>query len=119
MSNVAHTILVLLSVLMICAGQLLFKLVGLRIQSVGNVLDVRVWGVGFIAISIYGAATLIWIYVLRTMPLTKAYPYMALSFVLVPLFGVLLFSEQVRPMYLLGSGLIVLGVIVTTIWGGG
>lgn len=107
-------ILILLSVGMICCGQLLFKVVGLRIQSGFSVLDPRTLAFTALSFLIYASATILWIYVLRTVPLTKAYPYMALSFVLVPLFSVLLFSESVRPQYLVGTGLIVAGVVLTT-----
>ena len=107
--------LVLVSVGMICTGQLLFKLVGLRLQAGIPILDYRVLSVAGISIVIYGLATLLWIYVLKTTPLTKAYPYMALSFVLIPIASVVLYSEQVRPMYVLGTALIVAGVLLTSI----
>ena len=108
----ANLTLILLSVMMICVGQLLFKLVGLRLQAGISALDIRVAGFGILAMAIYAAATLIWIYVLRTTPLTKAYPYMAISFVIVPVASIWLYSEQVRPQYVAGAALIVLGVIL-------
>lgn len=107
-------ILILLSVGMICCGQLLFKVVGLRLQSGLSVLDPKTLGFTALSFLIYASATILWIYVLRTVPLTKAYPFMALSFVLVPLFSVILFSESVRSQYLIGTALIVVGVIITT-----
>ena len=83
--------LILLTVGMICAGQILFKLVGLRLQAGIPILDYRVLSIGSVSLVIYGFATLLWIYVLKTTPLTKAYPYMALCFVLVPVASVVLF----------------------------
>lgn len=109
-----QTLLVLISVLMICAGQLIFKLVGVRIQSGLSFLDAKVWTIAFVAMVIYGSATVLWIAVLRTVPLVKAYPYMALSFVLVPLGSIFLYSERVQWTYGVGTIFIVLGVILTT-----
>lgn len=110
-----QTVLILVSVLMVCAGQLLFKLVGLRIQSGLTLLDAKVWTIAFGAMVIYGCATVLWIAILRTVPLVKAYPYMALSFVLVPLGSIFLYSEKVHWTYLLGALFIVMGVVLTTL----
>lgn len=106
-------VLTLLSVAMICLGQVLFKLVGLRLQEGASPTSLRAGGVLVAAFALYGLATLLWVYVLRTAPLTRAYPLMALSFVLVPLAGVYLFSEPVRPQYLAGVALILAGVVLT------
>ena len=109
----ANLLLTLFSVALICVGQVLFKVVGIRLQQGGHWMDLRIGLIAGIALGIYAFATLLWIHVLRTTPLSKAYPYMALSFVVVPIASVLIFSEQVRPQYLIGSTLIVLGVVVT------
>lgn len=109
--------LVICCVLMIAAGQLLFKLLGMQIEAGASVLEAKVMGVAFAAFATYGLATLLWVYVLRTLPLTKAYPFMALSFVLVPIGGVMFFSESVRLPYVLGLILIVAGVVLTG-WSG-
>jgi drug/metabolite transporter (DMT)-like permease len=108
--NATAYALTLASVAMICAGQVLFKLVGLRLTQ-GTVWQAG--GLLLTALAIYGVATLLWVYVLRTVPLTKAYPFMALSFILVPLAGVYLFSEPVRPQYLVGVALILAGIVIT------
>lgn len=108
-------ILILASVLMICGGQLLFKLVGLRLHSGLQFTDPKVWVMVALSMIIYGSATVLWIAVLRTVPLVKAYPYMAMSFVLVPLGGIFFYAEKVQWTYVLGALLIVLGVMLTTL----
>lgn len=112
--TILQTSVILFSVLMVCGGQLLFKLVGLRLQAGFALLDPKVWTIALLSIVIYGSATILWIAVLRTVPLVKAYPYMALSFVLVPIGGVLLYSERVHWPYAVGALLIVFGVVLTT-----
>jgi drug/metabolite transporter (DMT)-like permease len=99
-------------VFIIAAGQLLFKKAGMEIQVVGSWLSWRVLAVVGAALFIYGVATLLWISLLRYVPLNKAYVFMALSFVLVPIASFFIFREQVSVGYWIGVGLIVSGVIV-------
>lgn len=113
--SLLQTSLILLSVLMIAIGQLLFKLVGLRLQAGLSLLDAKVWTIAIMSMAIYGGATVLWIAILRTVPLVKAYPYMALSFVLVPLGSIFFYSEKVQWTYAFGATLIMLGVILTTV----
>lgn len=113
--SLIQTTLVLLSVLMVCTGQLLFKLVGLRLSAGLALLDPKVWTIAILSMVIYGSATVLWIAVLRTVPLVKAYPYMALSFVLVPLGSIFFYSEKVQWTYAVGTVLIVFGVVLTTL----
>lgn len=57
-------------------------------------------------------ASLCWMGALSKLPLSKAYPFMALSFPTVAVLAVLIFREQLNLPKLLGIGLIVLGAIV-------
>lgn len=115
--SILNFVLVLISVGMVCTGQLMFKLVGSRLGQGMQILDPRVVGIALGSFALYGLATLLWIYVLRSTPITKAYPYMALSFVLVPIGGVFFFSESIKPLYILGMALIVAGIILTAVAG--
>lgn len=58
------------------------------------------------------AASLFWMLALTRLPLSTAYPFTALTFVLVIAFGAVAFSEPVSTMQLLGAGFIVLGVVI-------
>lgn len=108
-----NLILTLASVSLICIGQILFKWIGIRLHQGVPIQDVRLLGIAGIALLLYGSATLLWIWILRTTPLTRAYPFMALSFVFVPLASVLIFSERINTMYLVGLAFIVSGVVMT------
>ena len=70
------------------------------------------WAV-WAALLIYGFATLYWIYLLQQVSLTRAYPFAALSFVLVPLFAWLIFGDAVTLRYAGGVALIVVGVYLS------
>jgi undecaprenyl phosphate-alpha-L-ara4N flippase subunit ArnE len=52
--------------------------------------------------------------VLKSVPLTVAYPFMALTFCVVPLLAWLLLGETLSLRYGVGTGLIVIGLLVVT-----
>ncbi|MDG4650204.1 EamA family transporter [Roseibacterium sp. SDUM158017] len=108
---------ILLTPVMISAGQVLFKLTGGRIDGrgatgVAGILRTLADPYLLLAFAIYGSATILWVYVLRHMPLSQAYPFMALSFVLVPLASLVVFGETLGLRYWIGAGLIVAGMVV-------
>lgn len=58
------------------------------------------------------AASLCWMLAMTKLPLSHAYPFTAVTFVLVVLGGAWLFSEPVSAMKMIGLGLIVAGVVL-------
>ncbi len=107
---------IILCVVMIATGQFLFKVVGLRstegLSIQGLLNDHIAQGVLLLALTIYMLATLLWIHVLRVVPLSDAYPFMALAFVIVPLGSWIFFGEQIRWTDGAGTTLIVLGIVL-------
>ena len=95
-------------------GQLLFKqaasVIGRDVSRLGWLAYFNAYVVA--ALGIYMALTFLWIWVLRQVPLSKAYPFVALSFVFTPLLAFALFDEDVSAGYLAGLLLIVVGVAV-------
>lgn len=61
---------------------------------------------------VYGITTLVWVAVLREVGLSQSYPFVALTLVLVPLAGVLLFNEPLSGKVLMGGVFILLGVAI-------
>lgn len=101
-------------VLGISAGQLLFKLAATRPLPDGA----PVWRLLFspallLGLTIYGLATLAWLWQLRTTPLSRAFPFMALGFIITPLAATWLFGETTGPRYWLGASLIAAGVVLS------
>lgn len=109
-------LLTLLCVLLLAIGQVLFK-------SAAGQWRVDGWSWGTLrsflspaliaGLVLYAMTTVLWVYILRTVPLTLAYSVYALAFVFVPLLAYLFFEETLTLNTLLGSALIVAGVIVT------
>jgi multidrug transporter EmrE-like cation transporter len=57
-------------------------------------------------------ASLCWMIALRHLPLSHAYPFTALNFVLISLLAVSIFGESMPPMKMAGLGLIVVGILL-------
>ncbi|HYZ62563.1 MAG TPA: hypothetical protein VE650_08915 [Acetobacteraceae bacterium] len=108
--------LLALVILLLAAGQILFKTAGLAIQ--GKPIGDALFGLAllpsfYVALAVYGFATVAWIYVLSRMQLAIAYPWMAGSMVIVPLMALILFGERVGPLFWPGMGLVIVGLILT------
>lgn len=102
-------LLALLSVAAIVCGQLLFKATaeaGLRHGVLGARPIVLMGG----AVCLYAAASVLWLIVLRHLPLTRVFPYGGITFIAVPIASRLLFDEQLGPWQALGFLLICTGV---------
>lgn len=107
-------LIILACVVIMTIGQILFKLVAVNYNKTGNILDWGVLGVLVIAGSLYVTSTGLWILALRSVEISKAYPYFALGFVFVPLLGAWMFGEVLSLRYAFGVLLIIAGVVMTS-----
>jgi drug/metabolite transporter (DMT)-like permease len=99
--------------LAMAVGQILFKRSAQQIDPGGQLwLELARLPAMWAAVALYAGATLLWVRILTTVPLSRAYPFAALAFVLVPAAGHLLFNEPLNARYALGTALIIVGVIV-------
>jgi len=108
-----HYWVLVFCVLVMAIGQVLFKQVAVYYNAAQTWLDARVLTTLSIAGTLYVLSTVLWIWVLRHLEVSKAYPVFALGFVLVPLAGAWIFGEQLSARYALGALLIVVGVVLT------
>jgi drug/metabolite transporter (DMT)-like permease len=102
--------------LTLAAGQMLFKLTAQRSPTIERFADLRhlfADPVLWLALVVYGLATLLWVYLLQRVALTYAYPFAALAFVLVPFGAAAFFDERLSSGVLAGAALIVAGICVT------
>ena len=104
--------------LSMATGQVLFKLGATKVEPA---TDLQGWmqlifhPLVITALVLYGAATFLWLWLLQRIPLTTAYPFAALAFVLVPLGGWFFFNESVNLKYVGGVTLILCGVLLTSL----
>ena len=99
-------------------GQILFKKTALSISSneALNLFDGVIKALSmpwlYLALCVYGIATIFWLYLLQRIPLSLAYPFTALAMVIVPILAMYLFGERVNFSYWIGLVLILAGIIV-------
>jgi drug/metabolite transporter (DMT)-like permease len=97
-------------------GQLLFKAAALRDIPDGamsqRLLSIVANSYFLGAIVLYGALTVLWVWVLTFTPLSRAYPFVALAFAITPLLGGLVFGEPVGLRLMLGIALILGGLLL-------
>ena len=98
----------------IAAGQILFKRAAAQVTGESGlwIFELARLPAMWLALALYAASTLLWVKILMTVPLSRAYPVVALAFVLVPAAGYLFFNEPVNGRLAAGTALIIAGVIV-------
>jgi drug/metabolite transporter (DMT)-like permease len=93
-------------------GQILFKISATALSESGTFFAFKPAAILFIAMCLYGATSLAWVWVLQKIELGRVYPLMALAFVFVPLGSYLLFGERFQNQYFIGVAIIILGIVV-------
>ncbi len=98
---------------LIAGGQVLFKLASRRTGDfdMTGLLHLAFNPFLLLALVLYGFGTIVWIYVLKTVPLTIAYSFMALTFCVVPVLANLWLDEALTWRYGFGAALIVAGML--------
>ncbi len=102
-------------------GQVLFKVSADR-ATAGNA-DGTFWltlfktPVFYLSLLTYAALTLMWIWILSRIELSKAYPFVALAFVTTPLMAMFFFRESLNPWYFISLAMILGGLALLT-WKG-
>lgn len=108
--NAGQIVLATLTVTGLAVGQILFKLAATAAGSGPTVAGITVSGHLLAGLAIYACATGLWLLLLRTAPLSVAYPFLALAYVVVPLIAAWWLGEALRWQTLAGAVVIVLGV---------
>jgi drug/metabolite transporter (DMT)-like permease len=95
-------------------GQLLFKTAALQFAGeaplVGRLLSLLQNGFFLSAIALYGALSVLWVWVLTFTPLSQGYPFVAIAFALTPVLGGLVFAEPLSVRLLIGLAVIIGGL---------
>ncbi len=104
---------------LLATGQMLFKKTAMSVPPLLSVEGITALAFNpwfWLALVLYGTATLLWILILQSVPLSLAYPFVALGFIIIPLASWFLFKETLTLSYALGAALIIagLGVIAAT-----
>jgi multidrug transporter EmrE-like cation transporter len=107
--------LLLVFAVTLAAGQFMFRFAAQSasaITSLTGFVELLKTPWLWVALTLYGAATVLWIGLLQRVPLSLAYPFSALGFVIVPIGAWLFFHEPLTLRYGLGTALILCGLFV-------
>jgi undecaprenyl phosphate-alpha-L-ara4N flippase subunit ArnE len=100
---------IVLFVMMMTSGQLLFKATSRRTFS--TPADLLLDWKFLLAVAVYGAATILWIHILKSMPLSTAYPLaMGATIALTSLLGIGIFNEGLTAAKAIGIGLVIIAM---------
>jgi multidrug transporter EmrE-like cation transporter len=100
----------------LAVGQVMFKRVGMAIRGqplLDSVFYLLSSPTLYMVVSIYVLSTFLWIWILSQIPLTRAYPWVAVGMAIVPLLRRYVFDEGVEPLFWLGISLFLVGLIIT------
>jgi len=112
--TITNIISLLLCSCCLALGQLLFKRAAISAAE-GELYQILLSPYLWVALFVYGFTTLLWVYLLRTIDLSKAYPFMALSFILVPLAATIFLNESQSYQYWIGLTFVIMGIALTAI----
>lgn len=66
----------------------------------------------YVGLGLYGVGALMWLFVLARAPLSAAYPFVGMGFVLTMLAGAVFLNESISPMRIGGTLLIAVGCVL-------
>ncbi len=101
-----------LCVVGISVGQVLFKLSAASLSRTGSLFSLPTMTMLGSAFALYGLTTIAWVWVLQKIDLGRAYPLMALAFVMVPIGSHFFLGERFTPQYFVGVAVIMVGIFV-------
>lgn len=98
----------------IAIGQILFKVTSLSLTTNENLIATLLRTPTFwIAIIIYGAATVAWIPIIKDVPISQAYLFISLTFLYVPTLASVFLGEPFSMRTLVGSAVVVVGILIS------
>jgi drug/metabolite transporter (DMT)-like permease len=107
-------IVLFFNILLLVSGQLLWKTGMNKMDTakgdtwVSLLWSPHIWS----GLVLYGIATVLWLYVLKKLPLSLAYPLQSLAYVIALVAAVFIFHESVPLQRWIGAAIILAGVIV-------
>lgn len=112
--NLYQILMCLLCALGTAVGQLLFKLASDRLRAGHGWESVQVAPVIALSFAVYVGTSFFWVWVLRSVPLSRGYAVLSLVYLMVPVGASFLFRETLTPMFWAGAALICAGIVLTT-----
>lgn len=109
-----YILLCLLNVISLVAGQVLFKVGtnGKAIDSANTLIKTLFSPLVFSGLILYAFTTMLWLYILSKIPISRAYPIQALAYPLILILAQFIFNEHITTTRWIGMGIVFAGVII-------
>ena len=112
--SLTHFFLILLNTLILVSGQFLWK-IGMMKQepsfsSIGEIIKLLFSPYILSGLTLYGFATVLWLFILTRVPLSVAYPVQSLAYIFAVFGAYFLFNEPLGWTKIIGVMLIMVGV---------
>lgn len=106
-------VLLILTAIGLSIGQVLLKKSANILNQLDNPWEL-LFKLPFIGgVSVYGLTAIIWIWALKSVPLSRGYMFMSLAFIIVPVMSYYIFQEPLTKHFWVGVALIIAGVFLT------
>jgi drug/metabolite transporter (DMT)-like permease len=109
-----RTLFLIVIPIIIGIGQILFKLSSRSAQrldvSTAFLMLFNPWFVA--AMILYAASTVAWVFVIRDVPIGRAYLFMALTYIVVPVAAWVFLGESLSPRHAIGTAFIIAGILI-------
>jgi len=109
---IKEIILLLIPIIMISVGQTIVKFGAVRINESKDIFIILLLAIGYMFLILRG---FVWIFILRKMDLIIAYPFISLTYIIILLISYFVFKEQINIFQILGSLIIISGIIFITV----
>lgn len=94
-------------------GQVMFKKVSGQLNDLTSLPSVNAVTTFGVAVFLYAVSTVLWIFALRSLELSKAYMFMSAGFIIIPIISHFYFNEPLGIKNIIGSSLIVAGIWIS------
>lgn len=101
----------------ISSGQVILRILAQEISTpvtIDTVLRIVFNPLLIAALAMYTTTMIMWLWILRQVPLRQAYPFVALTFVFVPLIEFAIWHQRPTLSHAFGTALIVAGLVIIT-----
>ena len=106
-------LLILPYIICLSFGQILFKKIGIQVNSADNkIVTLLSSPLFYCAAGLYALLTVYWIFILSKTPLSVAYPYVLLSFITTPLAASFVFQEKLGFYFWVGTLVMLTGGVI-------
>ncbi|MEI8320603.1 MAG: EamA family transporter [Alphaproteobacteria bacterium] len=105
-------VLAFCTVILICMGQILFKKSAMLLSTLKTPFHLALEPMFIGAICLYGFTTILWIFALQHLSLSRGYMIMSLSYIIIPILSFYFFDEPISIRLVVGAILIISGVLI-------